>query len=162
MEKLALALVITARRLRPYFQSHQIVVKSNQPIRQVLQKPDLVGRMVSWSIELSESGIIYEPRGPIKAQVLSDFVVELTPLPDTKPQEWVLSVDGASNIKGSGAGIVLEGPDSVLLEQSLHFGFKASNNQTEYEALIAGMNLAREMGASELKVKSDSQLVTGK
>lgn len=81
MEKLALALVITARRLQPYFQSHQIVVKSNQPIRQVLLKPDLVGQMVSWSIELSESGIIYEPRGPIKAQVLSDFVVELTPLP---------------------------------------------------------------------------------
>lgn len=57
---------------------------------------------------------------------------------------------------------MLEGPDGVLLEQSLHFGFKASNNQAEYEALIAGINLAREMGASELKVKSDSQLVTGK
>lgn len=42
--------------------------------------------------------------------------------------------------------MVLEGPDGVLLEQSLHFGFKTSNNQAEYEAMIAGMNLAREWG----------------
>jgi ribonuclease HI len=69
-------------------------------------------------------------------------------------------VDGASNIKGSGAGVVLEGPDGVLIEQSLRFAFKASNNQAEYEALIAGMKLAREMDMTDLKAKSDSQLVT--
>lgn len=88
-------------------------------------------------------------------------MVELTLLPDGQSWEWTLSVDGASNVKGSGAGIVLEGPDGLLLEQSLHFGFKASNNQVEYEAMIAWMNLAKEMGACELKIKSDSQLVTG-
>lgn len=82
IKKLALALVITAQRLQPYFQSHQIVVKTNQPIRQVLQKPNLAGRIVSWLVELSEFGIVYEPRGPIKAWVLSNFVVELTLLPD--------------------------------------------------------------------------------
>lgn len=53
IECLALAVVTTARKLRPYFQSHKIVVKSNYPIRQVLGKPDLAGRMVAWSIELS-------------------------------------------------------------------------------------------------------------
>lgn len=70
-------------------------------------------------------------------------------------------MDGASNINGCGAGVVLEGPDDALLEQSLHFEFKASNNQAEYEALIAGMTLAKEMGAAELTAKSDSQLITG-
>ncbi|MCI78084.1 gag-pol polyprotein, partial [Trifolium medium] len=49
------------------------------------------------------------------------------------------SVDGSSNLRGSGAGVVLEGPDGVLIEQTLRFDFKASNNQAEYEALIAGM-----------------------
>ena len=44
--------------------------------------------------------------------------------------------------------------------QSLRFAFKASNNQAEYEALIAGMLLAREMGARSLVAKSDSLLVT--
>jgi ribonuclease HI len=81
------------------------------------------------------------------------------------PQEednlpWTLSVDGASNIRGSRADIVLEGPDGVLIEQSLRFAFKASNNQAEYEALIAGMKLAKEMEVTDLRAKSDSQLVT--
>ncbi|MCI78488.1 gag-pol polyprotein, partial [Trifolium medium] len=68
--------------------------------------------------------------------------------------------DGASNLRGSGAGVVLEGPDGVLIEQSLKFEFRASNNQAEYEALIAGIRLAIEMGLKELRAKSDSQLVT--
>jgi ribonuclease HI len=83
-----------------------------------------------------------------------------TPAEENSEQPWTLSVDGASNIKGSAAGVVLEGPDGVLIEQSLRFAFKASNNEAEYEALIAGMKLAREMDITDLKAKSDSQLVT--
>ena len=55
----------------------------------------------------------------------------------------------------------MEGPNGVLIRQALRFAFKASNNQAEYEALIAGMLLAKEMGAQNLLVKSDSQLITG-
>ena len=54
----------------------------------------------------------------------------------------------------------MEGPNGVLIEQALRFAFKVSNNQAEYEALIAGMLLAKEMGAQSLLVRSDSQLVT--
>ncbi|MCI88200.1 gag-pol polyprotein, partial [Trifolium medium] len=64
---------------------------------------------------------------------------------ETSLQPWTLSVDGSSNLRGSGAGVVLEGPDGDLIEQSLCFAFKASNNQAKYEALIAGMRLAKEM-----------------
>ncbi|MCI62620.1 gag-pol polyprotein, partial [Trifolium medium] len=78
----------------------------------------------------------------------------------TSLQPWTLSVDGSSNLRGSRAGVVLEGPDGVLVEQLLRFAFQASNNQAEYEALIAGMKLAREMEVKDLKAKSDSQLVT--
>ena len=70
-------------------------------------------------------------------------------------------MDGSSNQQGSGSGVILEGPNGVLIEQSLRFAFKANNNQAEYEALIAGMLLAREMGARSLVAKSDSLLVTG-
>ena len=56
---------------------------------------------------------------------------------------------------------MLEGPNGVLIEQSLRFAFKASNNQSEYEALIVGILLAKEMGARVLMAKSDSLLVTG-
>jgi len=74
---------------------------------------------------------------------------------------WILSVDGSSNQQGSGVGVILEGPNGLLIKQALRFAFKASNNQAEYEALIVGILLAKEMGAKGLLVKSDSLLVTG-
>ena len=55
----------------------------------------------------------------------------------------------------------MEGPNGLLIEQAVRFAFKASNNQAEYEALIVGMILAKEMGALSLLAKSDSLLVTG-
>ena len=69
-------------------------------------------------------------------------------------------VNKASNIKESGARIILKGPDALTLEQSLHFNFKASNNQTEYEALIVGLKLARQIRAARVVAMSDSQLMT--
>ncbi|XP_057444132.1 uncharacterized protein LOC130736307 [Lotus japonicus] len=126
----------------------------------VLQKPDLSGQLVSWSVELSEYDIQYQPRGQVKIKSLIDFVAELTPTEGEKTQgEWVLSVDGSSNDTGSGSGITIESPDKMVIEQSLKFEFKASNNQSEYEALIAGLRLAIELGVQELFIKGDSQLV---
>ncbi|XP_016168008.1 uncharacterized protein LOC107610471 [Arachis ipaensis] len=75
LEKLALALLVSSRRLRQYFQSHRIVVRTDQAIRQVLQKPDLAGRMMTWAIELSQYDLQYEPRHAIKAQAMADFLV---------------------------------------------------------------------------------------
>jgi len=67
VEKLAISLVHAARRLRPYFQNHTITVKTDYPIQKILQKPDLARRMSSWTVELSEFNIRYEPHNPIKA-----------------------------------------------------------------------------------------------
>jgi len=106
----------------------------------------------------------YEPRGPIKGQVYADFVVELSLAAthqDIGDFQWVLSVNGSFNQQGNGASTILEGPNGLLIEQALRFAFKASNNQTEYEASVARMLLAKEMGARSLLVKSDSLLVTG-
>ncbi|RDY02416.1 Retrovirus-related Pol polyprotein from transposon 17.6, partial [Mucuna pruriens] len=161
IEKGAMALVIASRRLRPYFQSFSIVVRTDMPIQQVLRKPDLAGRMVTWSVQLSEFDISFEKRGPVKAQALADFITELNTEQEQAEGEWYLSVDGSSNQTGSGAGVILEGPNGILVEQSLHFDFKASNNQAEYEALLAGMKLALEIEAKRLTAKSDSKLITG-
>jgi len=77
IEKIALALVTTARRMRAYFQNHIIIVKTDYPIVKVLGKPDLAGRMIGWAVELSKYGIRYEPRGVVRAQCLADFVPEM-------------------------------------------------------------------------------------
>ncbi|XP_057724061.1 uncharacterized protein LOC130940023 [Arachis stenosperma] len=160
LEKLALALVFSSRRLRSYFQSHTIIVRTEQPLRQVLSKPELAGRLIKWAIELSEFDIQYQPRGSIKSQYLVDFVAELTePSSDVSSSRWTLFVDGASNPQGAGAGILLESSDGIVLEHSLRFSFKASNNQSEYEALIAGLRLATDLHIANLKVYCDSLLV---
>jgi len=78
LEKAALAVVFSAKRLRHYFQSFTVVVMTNLPIHKVLQKRNVAGRMVRWAMEISEFDVQYEPRGPIKGQVYADFVVELS------------------------------------------------------------------------------------
>ncbi|CAL9026172.1 unnamed protein product, partial [Prunus brigantina] len=74
IEKLAFALVVSARRLRPYFQAHSIHVLTNQPLRQVLHKPETSGRLVKWAIELGEFDIHYKPRPATKGQAVADFI----------------------------------------------------------------------------------------
>ncbi|XP_052726197.1 uncharacterized protein LOC128194674 [Vigna angularis] len=161
IEKIALALLTASRRLRPYFQSHQVVVRTDHPIAKILRKPDLARRMVSWSVELSKFGLRYESRRSIKGQHLADFAAELIPALEDSTPKWILSVDGSSDKRGGGAGVVLEGPGGLVIEQAITFKFPASNNQAEYEALIAGLSLAREFTINRLECRMDSKLVVG-
>ena len=68
-------------------------------------------------------------------------------------------MDGAANAQGSGAGLILTSPNGIDVEYALRFGFQASNNEAEYEAVIDGLNLAHSMEVDQLEVSSDSQLV---
>ena len=68
-------------------------------------------------------------------------------------------MDGAADAQGSGVGLILTSPDGIDVEYALRFDFQASNNEAEYEAVIAGLNLAHSMEADQLEVSSDSQLV---
>ncbi|XP_020216687.1 uncharacterized protein LOC109800307 [Cajanus cajan] len=157
LEKVALGLVHTARRLRQYFQGHKIVVRIDCPIAKVLRKPELAGRMMAWSIELSEFDISFEPRGPIKSHYWAEFINELQPNGQFQSDQWTMHVDGSSNNTSSGAGIILEGPMGVTLEQSM---LRASNNQVEYEALLAGVRLVGDIGVRRLIYWTDSQIVS--
>ena len=78
MEKLILALVTTARNLRPYFQAHTIEIPTEYPMKQVLHKPKTSRRLMEWAIELSEFDIRYKPKTAIKGQILADLVMEFT------------------------------------------------------------------------------------
>ena len=72
---------------------------------------------------------------------------------------WRLFIDGAANSQGSGAGLILTSSDGINVEYALRFGFQAFNNEVEYEAVIAGLNLAHSMEVDQLEICSDSQLV---
>ncbi|XP_057755334.1 uncharacterized protein LOC130974472 [Arachis stenosperma] len=150
------ALVIeTGKTQQPVYFVSRVMQPTEQ--RQILAKPELAGRLTKWSIELSEFDIQFQPRSALKAQILTNFITELTS--DEHNKTWELHVDGASNREGSGAGIILKEGDEVIAEQALQFHFAASNNQAEYEALIAGLKLALSHQVQSLTAHCDSLLV---
>ena len=77
------------------------------------------------------------------------------------PPPWELYVDGAANQRGSRVGLVLVSPERITIEKSLKLNFSATNNETEYEALLMGMMMVQKMGGKAVRVFSDSKLVVG-
>ncbi|KAG7593904.1 Ribonuclease H-like superfamily [Arabidopsis thaliana x Arabidopsis arenosa] len=139
-----------------------IRVLTSHPLRSILHGPSQSGRLAKWAIELSEYDIEYKSRTSAKAQVLADFLTEL-PLDDgifvETDSTWKLHVDGSSSKQGSGIGIRLETPIKEIIEQSFRLMFPASNNEAEYEALLAGLRLALAIGAEKIIAYCDSKLV---
>ena len=103
----------------------------------------------------------------MKGQVLTDFVTEFFPRGGggkemVFPIEvilWKVFVDGASSALGAGAGIVVITLEGIKLEHSFRLSFKALNNEAKYEALLAGLRVVSDLGAKEVEVYSNSQLV---
>ncbi|KAJ9555927.1 hypothetical protein OSB04_010541 [Centaurea solstitialis] len=149
-----------------------VVVREEDQQQRPIYYPELTGRLAKWSIYLSGFDIEFKPKTAIKSQVLADFVAEFSPgiepptydevnnvmLQDNKP--WILHVDGSSNVRGSGLGVVLKPSHGGNIVYSIRCDFKATNNEAEYEALIAGLDIAHKLGAKQLHVRSDSLLVT--
>ncbi|KAK8954417.1 hypothetical protein KSP39_PZI002217 [Platanthera zijinensis] len=162
LEKLAYALIISARKLRPYFQAHSIRVVTDHPLRKIFEGVEHSGRLAKWSIELSEFDISFVPRLSIKAQVVADFLADYiveVGAEEPRPQgAWKMMVDGASG-KHSLGGVVLISPQGVTIEQAVALHFPVTNNQAEYEAVIAGLRLAKELGTQDVEAFTDSLVV---
>ena len=165
IEKVALALVTSACKLRPYFHAHSITVLTDQPLKKILSKPDISGRVINWAIELGEIDLSYKPRTAIEAQALADFLIESSPqeeqvtdnsAPEEPSRPWTLFVDGASNKTQCGAGFILTSPDGFEIRCALRFMFQVSNNAAEYEVLIAGLRLAKAVMARRVEASNDS------
>ncbi|GJZ11894.1 reverse transcriptase domain-containing protein [Tanacetum coccineum] len=121
MEKLILALVHEAKRLRRYFQAHMITVLTNSPIKQILMKPKNLGRVAKWAIELAEHDIVFQERGN---EMPKDFLIEV-PLEDNKKEtkekadtkpaktsyEWKLFTNRAMSSDSFGARLMLIDPE---------------------------------------------------
>ena len=167
MEKLAFAFVTAPRKLRPYFQAHTIILLTNHPLRKAMNKLDAAGQLIQWSIELSEFDIDYRPGTVIKAQALADYIAEFT-TKDDEPKEdneqtsrWTAYIDESSTKNVGGIGIILKSPEGDTIKQAVRLQYTTTNNEAEYEALLKGLKLAKVLGATKLKIHSDSQLVVG-
>jgi ribonuclease HI len=95
--------------------------------------------------------------------VLIDFIVEwmdsdvrgIGDLPD----HWVIYFDRSYTLKGAGAGVVLIPPKGDMMMYVIQIEFPATNNITEYEGLVIGLQLAKELDIRGLLIRRDSQLV---
>ena len=74
---------------------------------------------------------------------------------------WKVYIDGATNYRGSGVGLVLVSPERITIEKSLRLGFSATNNEAEYETLLVGITIVQKMGGKVVEMFSDSRLVVG-
>ena len=187
LEKLALALMVASRELRPYFHAHSIEVLTNYPLSQVLQKSEASGKLLKWAIELGQFEVNFHPLMVIKGQALANFIAEFTYSNvievtgttnsaeaakvlgvrerensvsiEEDANQWTLYVDGASNNTRSRAIMMLISLEGHKIHCAMRFGFKASNNEVEYKALIAGLCLTCDSQVCNVKIFSDSQLV---
>nr|GEW23737.1 reverse transcriptase domain-containing protein [Tanacetum cinerariifolium] len=107
----------------------------------VMSRPDVVWRLQKWSIMLGEHNITYRQRTSVKGQILADFLIEMpsdvlqtAPAAVTQEEPWTLFTDGS-------------------------FQFTASNNEAEYETLVAGLRIAVQIGVKNVQVNVDSKLV---
>jgi ribonuclease HI len=162
-QKLLYTLLITSRKLRHYFQAHNIVVPSSFPLGEIIRNRDTNGRIVKWSVELGEFIIEFCPKQVIKSQILADFVSEWTkiqmPPPKEPPEHWIMYFDGALNLEGAGASVLLISPQGEQLKYVLQIHYKSSNNGAEYEALTHGLRIAVSLVIKRLLAFGDSKVV---
>ena len=73
----------------------------------------------------------------------------------------MINTNGSSTQKGGGAGVVITSPEKDVLKYGVQLKFPITNNEAEYEALLTGLRIARALGAENIMLKSNSQLVIG-
>ena len=135
LEKAILAVVLGTCKLPHYFQAHTVVVLTQLPLKTILRSADYTGRIAKWGTILGVFDIKYMSRTSIKGQILADLVAEFTepeieklPLDGNIDEKlvstisqyclptWEVYVDGVSNKKGSGVGLVLMSPERLSLK----------------------------------------------
>jgi ribonuclease HI len=163
VQKLLYAVIMMTRKLKHYFLAHTVRVVSDRPVARVLQSKEVTGRVAHWAVEISQYDVEFVPRRAIKSQALTDFIAEWTDSGlrgiNELPDHWVMYFDGSYTLKGAGAGVVLIPPKSDILKYAIQLGFPATNNIAEYEWLVTGLRLVKDLGIRRLLIRGDSQLV---
>ena len=177
-EKACLSLIYAAQRLRHYFLAHTIyLMTKSHPIRSLLRRPVLSGRLVQWLLQLSKFEIIPITPTAVKRQAIADLLAwflgeEGWNVADEVPGDllellafkaagakWTLRFDGSSTDTEGEAGIVLIEEAREAVAMSFKLNFPCINNTAKYEAYLTGLAVAHEMGIKHLKVIGDSNLV---
>ena len=161
IKKIAYAVLISSRKLKHYFQAHEITVPSSQPLGDVFNNKEAPRRIGKWATKLYQFKISYVPRIAVKSQTLADWTPSAHQNPQPQTQIWTLYIDGAWGHLGARASVVLIAPSGLRTKYASILEFKTTNNIAEYEGLILGLNKAKLLGAKTVLAKTDSQVMAG-
>jgi hypothetical protein len=120
MEKICYAVIMSARKLRHYFEAHKIKVLTNQPLNDIFGIRDSSDRISKWAVKLSVHVVDFKKCSAIKSHILADFVAEWTePGFEVEGQvsesAWLVSCNGAWGVAGAEATTILTSPSGVKL-----------------------------------------------
>ncbi|KAG9458863.1 hypothetical protein H6P81_003371 [Aristolochia fimbriata] len=175
IEKTCLALIFAIQKLRHYLLAHSTnLISRADPLKFIMSRPVLSGRLAKWALLLSEFEINFIPQKAIKRQGLVNFLAD-HPIPaewevsESLPDEevfyiemlppWRMYFDGAARKNGAGAGVLFMSPSDDLMPYSFILSHCCTNNEAEYQAIILGLGMTVEMGLSQLEIFGDSALV---
>uniref|UniRef100_A0A2N9GBH6 RNase H type-1 domain-containing protein n=1 Tax=Fagus sylvatica TaxID=28930 RepID=A0A2N9GBH6_FAGSY len=151
VEKTCCALAWASKKLRQYMLYYTTwLVSRMDPIKYIFEKPALTGKIARWQTYPSEQLELMDSEFPDEDVMTVD---------EDNHGRWKLYFDGAANAVGSGIGAVLVSPKGQQTPIAVKLGFDCTNNMTEYEACIVGLQAALEFGAYELEVFGDSLLI---
>jgi len=161
IEELCLCLYFSCIKLRHYLLSAECtVICKNDVVKYMLSMLILSGRISKWILALSEFDLRYESAKAVKGQVMADFVTQhCNAVGSLEVAPWTLFFDGSTCDQGAGIGIVLISPQGRKYEFLLAIVATSTNNQAEYQALVKGLELLREIHANVVEVFGDSMLI---
>ena len=97
----------------------------------------------------------------IKAQALAYFVAEFTTAEqDPESGYWTMHTDGLAASGIGGVGVILFSPEKDILKYGVKLQFPTTNNEAKYEAILMGLQVAKALGVRNLKLNTDSKLMT--
>ncbi|KAG9458349.1 hypothetical protein H6P81_002857 [Aristolochia fimbriata] len=168
IEKTCLALVFAIQKLWHYLFPHSMnLISRADPLKYIMSRPILSGRLAKWALLLSKFEINFVPQHTIKGQALANFLAdhpvraerELTEeLPDEEIllvevlPPWEMYFDDAARRNGAGMGVQFVSLRKDLVPY-------CSNNEAEYQAILLGFGMAVEMKLPQLNIYGDSALV---
>ncbi|CAJ2628893.1 unnamed protein product [Trifolium pratense] len=164
IEKLCLCLYFSCMKLKHYIKPIDVYVYSHYDvIKHMLLKPILHSRIGRWALALSEYSLSYKPLKAIKGQIVADFIVDHSAIESPQNyvvvEPWILYFDGSKHQHGTGIGVLIISPQKIPTKFKYKINGICSNNEAEYEALIAGLEILLSLGAKDIKIKGDSELV---